>query len=330
MEKKNFDIDIPCQLRGKVRIQGTLDLAEHYPDNGNAWEVYLYDLNTLRLNGYPDYRPFTGSVTFPYSEQSWKSWWGLISYLSVPTVDRWVDEIHGWELPTGMNTYRIYPGGASYTIPMLGLTLENACLEPDPKTNPLGLFSCGGSLTIRDNVTVRGSLFCKEDLRIEGANVHFEPVDLPGLDDSDVPVRLPVVTCGKFLVKPGSEGDLKGLLTATEGFIIEKSLDTHKFSFTGRLVVSDFHVKEREPWEQVDWQHEYEHYEQQQEVENPLALSFPVWMWLRGRDPQPLLVFGPDPEPVTYHWYNPDEPPYQPHPDDEYLRWDLLEWTENI
>ena len=48
-----------------------------------------------------------------------------------------------------------------------------------------------------------------------------------------------------------------------------------------------------------------------------------------GLDPESLLTIRPESIPVAYHWHNWDQPVYVPHPDDEGLRWHLLEWTDN-
>ena len=48
-----------------------------------------------------------------------------------------------------------------------------------------------------------------------------------------------------------------------------------------------------------------------------------------GRDPEPQLTISPDSGPITYHWHYPGNQIYAPHPNDDGLRWDLLEWTED-
>ena len=63
--------------------------------------------------------------------------------------------------------------------------------------------------------------------------------------------------------------------------------------------------------------------------DGPVVPYFPVWMGLQGRDPEPQLTISPDSDPITYHWHYPGDRIYRAHDDDDGLRWDLIEWTEN-
>jgi hypothetical protein len=46
--------------------------------------------------------------------------------------------------------------------------------------------------------------------------------------------------------------------------------------------------------------------------------------------PVPLITVKPDAEAVRYHWHNPQDPVYLAHPADDGLRWDLIEWNEDL
>ena len=317
-----------------MRVQGKLKFARHYPDDEAAWLHYLRDLNKMRAAGYPDYRPFDGPVDLPYLVQDPWRLLVLINDLDVGAVLKPVDEAASdWTQPGSFTKYQVYPGGPVYTVPWVGSTLQNAVLEPDASTNPLGLFYRDGDITIWDNVTVRGSLFCDHDVRIEGANVHFQPIELPALVGSEGSLRLPSVTCHNFVVKPSAGGSLTGLAAVFDEFKIEKSPDTLQFAVTGRAIVKKLFVKERQPWEGVVWKERYEAFKEQ--LEEGGEPFFPVWMGQRGYDPRPMITFKPDPGPVTYHWKKPYDPIYvpdpddAPHPDDAGLRWDLVEWTDS-
>jgi len=323
-----FEVDIPCRMEGPVRVQGRLKFATQYPDDRDAWERYLSDLNAMRLDGYPDYRPFDGPVALFFWAQEPKYYFGLTDELAVTIDPKWVDEAASdWSLPGPFTEYQIYPGGPVYTVPRLGSTLGDS-LEPDPSTNPLGLFYRDGNLKIVDNVTIQGSLFCKHDVSIEGRNVHFQPVELPAILDSEGSLRMPALACHRFAVKPSASGSLTGLAAVFDEFEIEGSPDTQSFAFTGHVIARELFVKERQPWEDVDWDDRYEDFEEQ--LEEGGTPYFPVWMANRGYDPKPLVTFKGDPSPVTYHWKNPYDPIYVPHPDDDGLRWDLVEWTDSL
>ena len=329
-KKDNFEIDIPCRLENQVRVQGKLKIAPHYPSDGNPWRRYLGDLNTMRLAGYPDYRPFNGPVALPVSEQDGEDLSALIVRLAVTTVNMPVKEAASdWTQPGSFTDYQVYPGGPVYTAPWVGSTLHNTVLEPDATTNPLGLFYRDGDISIWENVTVRGSLFCDHDVRIEGANVNFLPVELPALVGSEGSLRLPAVTCDKFVVKPGAGGSLTGLAAVFDTFEIERSPATLQFAFIGRAILKKLYVKEREPWQDENWDDRYEEFKAQLGGEGPVVPYFPLWMGMRGYDPRPRITFKPDPGPVTYHWKKTSDPIYVPHPDDSGLRWDLVEWTDS-
>jgi len=327
----HFDVDVPCRMVGPVRVQGRLEVAEHYPDDGDAWERYLSDLNAMRLAGYPDYRPFDGPVTLCFWAQEPKYLFALEYYLGVTQVFTDVDEAAAdWSLPGSFAEYQIYPGGPLYTIPWLSSTLADS-LEPDPTSNPLGLFYRNGDVTIEDDVTIRGSLFCQHDVRIEGANVQFEPVELPTTDGAEGSLRIPTLTCNKLVATATSSGSVTGLAAVFDELRIDKSPGTQVFAFTGRVIARELHVKERHPWEEVPWADRYNEFKTQLAAGDASAVPyFPVWMGMRGYHPKPLVTFQPDPDPVTYHWKNRYDPIYVPHPDDDGLRWDLLEWTDRL
>ncbi|MFH1919678.1 MAG: hypothetical protein ABIP48_07345 [Planctomycetota bacterium] len=325
----SFEIDIPCRLEGPIRVQGKLMIATHYPDNNNAWLRYLGDLNAMRLDGLPDYRPFNGPVDIPFLVQAGVDLSALTGELGVTANNTPVSETAAdWALPVNYTDYQLYPGGPIYTVPWVGTTLENVTLEPDPSTNPLGLYYRDGDITIRNNVTIRGTLFSKHDVRIEGTNVHFEPVELPALYGSQTPVRLPAVTCNKFTVKSTAGGSLTGLAAVFADYSVEKSSDTVQFALTGRLIARQLFIKERQPWETVIWGDRYTDFMAQ----FPVVPYFPVWMagWGQGYNPQPLITIKPDASPIAYHWKKPYDPVYVPHPDDDGLRWDLLVWTDSL
>lgn len=327
--QEDFELDIPCRVEGPLRIQGKLKVARHYPDDGDAWLRYLGDLQLMRLNGHPDYRPIDGPLELLTVAQDGSQMFVVVYKLGVTVINKWPHETASdWTKPTSLVSYQIYAGGPVYTTPNLASTLENVTLQPDPVTNPLGIYYDDGSVTIRDNVTIRGSLFAKDDIRVEGANVHFQPAELPALHGSETPVRLPVASCQNFLVKPGAEGSLTGFLAVFDKFEIEKSPETVEFAITGRVVARKFYIKERQPWEQLNW-HDYYHDGFLKQPGPTQEQFFPVWMGLQGRDPRPRLTVKPDPSPVRYHWHYPQDLIYVPHPDDEGLRWELVRWTDS-
>ncbi len=330
-KKDNFEIDIPCRIEGAVRVQAKFELAKHYPNDNNAWLRYLGDLNAMRLAGRPDYRPIDGPVDLSFSEQTGKYLSVITNQLAVTANDTPPDEAAAdWKKPVSLTAYQIYDGGPVYNIPTVAGTLENIALGPDPSTNPLGIYYCGASVTVRSGVTIEGSLFCLGDVRIEGTNVRFRPVELPALNGSDGSVRLPVVSCQNFTVKSTAGGSVTGLAAVFDRFQVDKSPDSVAFAVTGRLIARKFLLKERQPWEIEDWSKRYNEY--RDDLDDPTTATtpyFPIWLRYRGGlGPKPQLTVKPDPTPVRYHWHNSQNPVYVPHPDDDGLRWELLEWAD--
>ena len=325
-----FEVDIPCQITGTVRIQGMLLIAPHYPDSYDAWWYYLRDLYNMQAwGGLPDYRPFTGKVYLPYSGQDVTHLDALRSTLAVPTVNTAPKSPSSdWVNLSGVSTYQLYPGGPVYNIPQVPAILQSTTLGPDPLTNPLGIYYCNSSLTIKNDVTIRGSLICKNNLIIDGTNVDFEPVELPGLFGAGTSVRLPAITCQKFNIKAtATTGKINGLVAVFNAFTIEKASETQSFPIIGRVIAKQFLIQERTPWDTIDWNYYYYFAFWNQ---NPfISHFFPVFMGNKGRNPKPLLTIKPDTVPITYHWPTPNSSVFMINPADGALRWELVKWTEN-
>jgi len=328
-------IDIPARIEGPVRLQKKLKIAGHYPNYTPAWERYLSDLNAMQPAGRPDYRPLDGPVDLPVAGQDANDLFAMGGLLGVSVGDVPTQVVASdWIKPVSLAGYQIYQGGPVYIVPQVGGPLENVTLEADPWDNPLGVFYCDSSITIGNNVTIRGSLFCRNDINIEGTDIVFEPVAMPALHGSDAPVRLPVVSCENFHVKPLASVSVTGLVAVFNKFEVQQSADTTELELTGRLVTCQLELQKREPWADLPWDALYA------EFVASSSPYFPVWMGeVKGYDPTPRITIKPEktdpnqpaPDPIDYHWYNwnnqPD-PIYDPNSGDG-LRWDLLQWTEN-
>jgi len=223
-------INVPFRVHGPVRIQQKLDLAlpgsavPWYSWSSDARQRYLKDLNVMRLAGSPDYRPLGGPVYLPYSQQD-GGFVSLLTAMQVSTVDTSTQGLSGWSSPSSMTSYQIYPGGKTYTVPSLGAEQRNVTLQPDPITNPAGIFFRTGQLRLYDNVRIQGTLMSKStddgDILISGKNVHIEPVDLPSLYGSSAAVQLPVIVAGDDLhFLEGSQVSVAGLIVSTDDFKI--------------------------------------------------------------------------------------------------------------
>lgn len=327
---EDVEIDIPCRFAGKVRFQKKLKFAVHYPNDSDARERYMEDLDAMRSAGWPDYRPFNGPIYLPSDEQESKYYNLLVYDLQVTVVDAPADEANSdWIKPTSLWNYRIYPGGPQYDVQPVSSSLSDVVLQPDPATNPLGLFYRDGSVTIYDNVTVEGSLFCKDDIYVRGDNLEIRAVDLPPLAGTSAPIRLAATSSQKNKVYDGQNRQITGLVAVFDEFKIEDGSDDTEYSLTGRLVTKKLEVQERNQWGSYNWGWYYDwfimqlHWDPQDAVE-----YFPEFMSHFGLNPTPRLVFAPEASEVTYHWANGYDPIFVPHPDDGGLRWDVLKWSE--
>ncbi len=325
--REDVEIDIPCRFTGKVRLQKKLKLAPHYPNDDDARERYMSDLNQMRLAGWPDYRTFDGPVHLPFGDQEGKYFSLLTSELGVTAVDAPAQEAGGdWVKPTGPSGYRIYQGGPLYTVQPVSYYLSNTSLEPDPQINPLGLFYRDGSVSIYDNVTVQGTLLCKDEVRVRGANVVFQPVDLPPLAGEDAPVRLATIGSNKLKIYDDAAAQITGLAAVFDEFRIDEGSDQTEFNLSGRLIARKIEVDEREEWKNCNWDLAYFLF-QYSNPDDPMEY-FPEFMAGYGYDPAPRLVIAPEETEARYHWSNGYDPIFVPHRDDGGLRWDLLSWSE--
>ncbi len=235
-----------------------------------------------------------------------------------------------------VTTYRLYPGGKVYTVQNVGTWLENSDFQPDPETNPLGFFQSNSSVSIRDNVSLRGALFvggAGSDAYIYGANVRFEPVNLPPIDGASTPVQIPVLVVQDDLrVQPDASVSLQGMVTAGDEFeVIEGWQSSIDLNVQGRLLCQEFLIDGRLEWDQLPltWQW-YLYYFNQQRSWSGGEPYFPNWIESQyGLRQQPRICVTPPAQAATYHWHDAANPIYVAHPDDGGLRWDLIDWTEN-
>ncbi|NLE38402.1 MAG: hypothetical protein GX621_10295 [Pirellulaceae bacterium] len=324
-KREATDLNFPFQIAGKVRFQGRVNLGLNYPDYYTAWQSYLYHLGRMPNQGHPDYRSFTGRTCLPLTEQGGTtSFLFAVQLLGCNATWMGIDEVASdWVKPANLSTYQIYPGGPVYEITQLDEVLSGTVLEPDPLTNPLGLFYRHGNSKLEGEVLVRGTLFCRDTVEIRGANVRFEPVEMPPLFGETRPIRMPALTGQNVKVKPGSETEITGLVAVFDQFLIEKSPATLPLKLVGRLVTRKLYIREREPWDTVNWQQNYMAYAYAS------STYYPIWLASQGYDSAPRIKMMPDPELVQYHWTDCSGPIYVPHPNDGGgLRWQMLEWNE--
>lgn len=332
-----FNIDVPCRVQGPLWLQGHLQIAPTYPNPPPAHDQYLSDLEAMAQNGYPDYRPLTGPISIPNHQLDPKTRSLLTGSMGISTVDVPPTTPTNFSYPGTAQSYKIYPGGASYTVPRLSGQLSGTTLGPDPLTNPLAIFYASGDLSLQNNVTVQGTLIADGTVSMDGLNVNLQPLSLPALAGGSVPVQLPSVVAGNnFQVSPFSYGKAQGLVTAFNTFLILSGSQLSMFDLQGQVVASAFTIQPRWEWQMANpvWNTWWQNFTSQQGGNKGNGKGnqgqqgipyFPAFLqqttWLINT---PLLTIEPAATQVTYHWKNAADPVYVPATGDPGLRWDLV------
>lgn len=330
-------LTVPFRVEGPVRIRAELDLSESQLKwSADARRWYFEGLDWLRRNGRPDWRPFTGPVHLDYSEQDSDTFALLRTTLGTTTEDRSSASWFRWSSPFSSRTYRLYPGGKVYSVATLPSNLSGANLEPDPRTNPLGIFLQNGQLDFPANTTIRGTVLAvgssNADVDFYGANVHLLPVDLPPLLHPDAPEGVPVrlatlVSVDDILFHRGSQASIEGLVMAADDFTVDNARQSETvISIRGKMAAKDIHIARRDEWDRSSsWWRLVESFW----APTDETALFPIWLQVLGMDPEPRMTIRPDEQEIRYHWQKGNDPIYVPHPDDEGLRWELLSWVDN-
>jgi hypothetical protein len=330
--KSRFIVEFPSRIEGKVRVQRELRLCEADPDKLEIRQRLLRDLQTMNKVGEGDHRPFSGDVHLPFADTPASTRALLTDELGLTTADKPTSNEANWDHPGAVTNYQIYPGGPTYNVPTVGPTLQNITLQPDPMTNPLGIFYYPGRLYVYDNVTVRGTLITdggQGDIYIYAGNFRLESVNLPALSGTTAPIQLPAAVVGNDLgIWESATGSISGMVVVWHD--VEFRQGPQKlinFTIAGRLVAKEVLIRGRNEWTQPQdwWKGCYQDF--QNLVTEPF---FPNWLAKqRGLLVPPRVRIQPATSAVTYHWKNNADPVYVPHANDEGLRWDLLEWTED-
>ena len=295
---------------------------------------YLRDITRLFAYDGTDYRPLTGPITAPYSKTTSNERSLVTDELQTTWNDVAVSGAAPVSHPGVVATYRLYPGGKSYSIPTLDATLRDKTLGPDPATNPLGVFYRLGNLDVRENVTITGSVIVNAtdstpDIEIYGTNVRFNSVALPKLDGSTVVTQLPVAIVKDDLrIYDGASGEIQGLAVAWGELGFQSGSQDTAFTITGRAISNEFYSDARSEWSSPNWQERLRLFLTDLAGSNPI-LFFPKWLESnRGLHPAPKLIVRPPQSGETFHWHDWTQPVFVAHPSDGGLRWELLDLRE--
>jgi len=305
---------------------------------GSAQARYLRDLKK-QADESPasDYRPLTGPLYHPRTQSSELNVSLCEDDLGVAVNDVSQDTSSPVSHPGTLVTYRLYPGGKEYEIPQLSYSVSHEAYGPDSAANPLGLFRTWGDLTLWDNVTVEGVIITEgsdADLFVKGDNVVLSAPAMPPIEGEDGRVELPCVLAKDDVwIDDAANHRITGLVFSQDDFQVFSGGGDATLALRGRIVARQFEVNERYGWtNSISWWREKLRgflVQESPDSEDGARRFFPVWLaGDAGLDPQPKLQIKPRSENVSYHYQDFAQPIYQPHPDDEGLVWDLMDWTD--
>ncbi len=329
-------INAPARIAGPMRLRGSFDIcpAISWPDATR--EQYMGDLVTMHNAGGTDYRFLTGKIEMPRSDFSSSDLLLIEDFMGIETLNASPTALTGWNYPGPISTYRLYPGGKIYNVGSCPSSLSGQNLDPDPGTNPAGLFYAGGNIDIDSDVSVYGTIVTSSRLRMRGANIQARPVDLPPLHGTTEVVQLPLfVTANDFEVDQGCVASAQGMIAAWDKFDIRRAYDTDAFYLTGRAVCRELRIERPDSWglSGGDWETLHTDFEAQLAAGEPgTVMYFPAYLSLQGYSPVPRIrIEAPNSDnPVRYHWFTDGSSIYVPAAGDAGLMWDLLNWEDGV
>ncbi|HZZ29279.1 MAG TPA: hypothetical protein VFE46_14875, partial [Pirellulales bacterium] len=325
-----FQFQVPVQVKGKVRVQGTVTLGSDYSWTTTISNQYLGDLNLMRLAALSDYRPFTGTLelSFNQNNSSVQSW--LTGTLGVSLTNNTTTGMSSqWTFPNSVSTYRLYTGGPSYTVQTAPTTITST-LQANPVTNPLGLYYQSSDVTLGNNATIQGTLIGGSHVTISGTGVSLTPVDLLPLQGSTNKLRLPTLLSNNDLVvSSGGAPTMIGLVATFSKFDFQMCAQAKVASLQGNLVAPKIILEGRNEFDisSVWWTTLYNLFKAQLGNSPSNRISyFPIYMNNLGVLMAPSVTFLPPSNPVTYVWPTNNVTIYTAAAGDGGLRWELVSW----
>ena len=327
-----FEVQLPSRIAGNVFVQGPLQLATDYPPSSSGQQQYLSDINSMQFFGYGDNRPLTGTVVSSTGSLLTSLLNTLLGLLGISTSSGSAPSNSTWAYPGQIVSYQLYPGGQTYTVPLVSSSLQNTTLAASPRSNPLGIFYSSGTVTLGNNVTLTGTLWSGGDVVVSGTNVVLQPLALPALQGSTQGVQLPtVIAASNFKVSSLAQATVGGLISCWNSFDVLPGSQKTSFGMQGRLICNGCLFEDRTEWQLTgtQWSSTWSQFNNQQGWS--WIWFYPQWLQQKnGLSYTPSLTIVPETTPVTYHWKDTTSPVYVPNSSDPGLRWTLVRWTDNV
>lgn len=330
-------VQFPVRINGPVCMLGKLNFCTEYPGNTTALNSYLSGLNSRRLAGRGDDRPFPGAITLRgvVGTQDTATITSLTTNLATVSTEALTTSAPP-EHPGPITTYKLYPGGKSYGIKRLqdyGNPMQNVTLLPDPVLNPLGIYRTEGSLTIANNVQCTGTIIGDNsgsaDIVITGTNVVINGSNMPALYGSASTYQLPsVLSKASLRMDSGSDAQINGTAMVWKEFEIKQGTAASKFALTGNLIADTVLLRGRSNWVLTapTWSSDNTLFNLQKLTGIPY---FPDYQEnKRGFTVKPTLTFSSNSSGVQPHWHDWSQPVYQPDSADPGLKWEVVRWED--
>jgi hypothetical protein len=174
--KTSLNFDLGSRIEGNIWLEQRVRFFEDPAWDKRIRELVLQEIGSRFIAFDRDRRiylhphPFGGSVTFRDSVDG--NTRSDLERLRVPTerVKK------SWNWPSNdlakWQRYQLYQGGFEHNAQPVGSSLERVTLRPGPE-NPLGVFVARGTVNIRNDVTIQGTLVCEGTVNITGHRVRM-------------------------------------------------------------------------------------------------------------------------------------------------------------
>lgn len=327
--------NIPCQVAGPARFQGSVRVAPDYPPTA-ARERYLSDLYAMKQAGYPDYRPFTETLRWYPAVQTPDDLLAVTTWLGLSTISLPPQVVNNdLKLLSGLSSYQLYRGGPTYSVPELSGSIANTSLNADPLNNPCGIFFRSGSMIIGDNVQLTGTIICTGDVTIAGSNILLRAAPLQSPWQAYDSMEIPVLVCRSLRFEFGLQRQIQGFVGAFGEFQVKKNDASCQLLLEGKIFAQRFRIDPRTPWDTFDWDKKLAQFELQRPTATGDDKYFPLWLRQFGLYPEPRIVLKTRPSAVGYHWKTETDPIYVPAARDTTplepqpgLRWKIVRIVE--
>jgi hypothetical protein len=339
---RDVSMQFPVRVNGQATLLGHVLLYPDYPGGSSARNQYFSDLALRIAFGKPDHRPFQSPLTLALSRQDATNLNLLQFKLNLTTVDSTASTSNPLTHPGIVTSYKLYPGGKSFTVPTLQVTygsstLANLTIGPDPQENPLGVFRSSGTLSLGDGVTLNGTVITEgasPEIRVlTGSTVKLNARNLPAINGTSQIYQLPLALVATSLkMQTNTDVTMNGFAMVWDEFKLEQGLASTKFSHTGNLVTSKLTVRGRDSFMMdaltwAAWKDDFD-----DDIFDHLldrTYFFPDYMERYGGfTVKPNLTFNPTSSGVKPHWQDWSQPVYKKGAADAGLLWEVVRWED--